>query len=72
MEHFEKKNGNFWEKNGTFWEKSGAKKKSGRALCEKPTDLDPLFARQSKQKKKEKIHPPLDSPLTLGPTILQV
>ena len=37
-----------------------------------PTDLDPFLRARASKKKKEKFHPPLDSPRTRGPTILQV
>ena len=71
--HFEKngtfweKNGNFWEKKGTFWEKSGAKKNLVEPFVKNPTGLDPLFARQSKQKKgRNFIHPSIH-PAPWGP-----
>ena len=78
METFEKQMETFWEKMETFEKKmehfekkSGAKKNLVEPFVKNPTDLDPLFARQSKQKKGE-ISSTLGFTRTLGPTILQV
>ena len=75
MEHFEKKRKLLRKK----W--NILRKIRGQNLVEpivkNPADLDPLFARpflraraRASKKKKEKFHPPLGSPRTLGPTIL--
>ena len=53
MEHFEKSMETF-KKKWNMLRKIRGQKESGRALCEKPYRSRPPFARQSKQKKKDK------------------